>query len=121
MFTSAAPYDPTFWPLHGLADRALARKRTNASKAAAAFDEKWGYAHGLATVASDTHLVCDYAAVDAGAARLPTCAQAACDGHQADDLLPFGVAGEAPRTNAEFYAWMAPSNADFPYVYDTLT
>ena len=118
MFTSAAPYDPAFWPLHGLADRALASRRADAD--ATSFDETWGYAHGLATVASDTHLVCDWTAVDSGDARLPKCATGTCDGHRDTDMLPFTIDGRA-FSNAGFYAYMAPDNADFPYVYDALS
>jgi len=115
MFTSAAPYDPAFWPLHGLADRALLARRSSSSS----FDETWGYAHSLATVASDTHLVCDWTAVDAGDATLPECGTAACEGHRADDLLPFTVDG-ATFTNAGYYRFMAPDSAAFPYVYDSV-
>ena len=115
MFTSAAPYDPAFWPLHGLADRAVASRRAENSD----FDETWGYAHGLATVASDDHLVCDWTAVDAGGARLPACGRGECAGHAPDALLPFATGG-ALRTNAEFFDFMDPANADFPYVYDAL-
>ena len=132
MFTSAAPYDPSFWPLHGLADRFLALKRLQKHYNATDFDETWGYDHRLATVASDTHVVCDWAGVDedaldaadAGSAvKMPTCAKGACIGHGADDVLPFGLGdkGKTYFTNQEFYDYMSPTNSELPYVYDSLT
>lgn len=82
MYTSASPYDPTFWLIHGTTDRLMHWRRlfaktagsgsssssssllVGSSAAAMPFDETWGYAHS--TVApSDTNLVCDWSGVDA--------------------------------------------------------
>jgi hypothetical protein len=81
-YTSASPYDPTFWLIHGTTDRLMHWRRlfaktassgspsssssllVGSSAAAMPFDETWGYAHS--TVApSDTNLVCDWSGVDA--------------------------------------------------------
>jgi hypothetical protein len=44
MFTSAASFDPTFWPLHGAAERLLDYKRTLVKTGVITeFDETWGY------------------------------------------------------------------------------
>lgn len=64
MFTSAAPYDPMFWPLHGIADRFLMLKRLRYYEKSTELEETWGYDHALVNVASDTHLVCDWDRVD---------------------------------------------------------
>ena len=79
MFTSAAPYDPTFWPLHG-SRTAPSRARDEARKAASPSTRR-GATRTTSRPSLRHALVCDYAA-DAGAARLPTCAQAARDGHR---------------------------------------
>ena len=129
MFTSAAPYDPSFWPLHGLADRFLALKRLQKHYNMTDFDETWGYDHRLATVASDTHVVCDWSGADeratgaAGPLRMPKCAKGTCSGHRATDVLPFGLGddGATYYTNEEFYAYMAPTNEAIDYVYDSLS
>ena len=125
-FTSAAPYDPSFWPLHGLADRFLALKRLRASQRETTLDEAWGYTHRNVNVASDTHLVCAWEGVDEAATapyQLPTCAKGACPGHRAEDMLPMGdfLGSGDTYTNLEFYEFMDPTNTEFPYVYDSLT
>lgn len=135
MFSSAAPYDPAFWPLHGLADRLLTKRRAMAATGSVRFDETWGYAHDMATVASDDHLVCDWTPVHrglslalstvigvrlAGETELPSCIRGTCPGHREDDLLPFAIPGAGTLTNREFYHYMSPSSAEYPYVYDAL-
>jgi len=122
MFTSAAPYDPMFWPLHGIADRFLMLKRLRYYEKSTELEETWGYDHALVNVASDTHLVCDWDRVDQGVATMPACDKGTCAGHRADDLLPFGDfldTGDT-YTNYEFYEFMSPENDEFPYVYDSL-
>ena len=87
MFTSAAPYDPTFWPLHGLAERFLTLKRLMAHAGKTSLIEEWTYTHET-TLASDTHVVCDWTKVT-GMER-PSCTPGTCPGHHKDDLLPMG-------------------------------
>ena len=120
MFTSAAPYDPTFWPLHGLAERFLTLKRIYAAEGLSHFNESWGYTHA-STLASDTHVVCDWTNVTG--MELPTCAPGICPGHKAHDLLPMGgfINGTETYTNKEFYDFTSPFNAELPYVYDSFT
>jgi hypothetical protein len=120
MFTSAAPYDPTFWPLHGLAERFLTLKRLMAAEGETTLIETWGYDHESA-LASDTRVVCDWSGVED--MQLPTCTKGTCPGHHADDLLPMGdFLGEGETyTNWEFYEFTSPSNDDLPYVYDSFT
>ncbi|KAH8050500.1 hypothetical protein JL720_15356 [Aureococcus anophagefferens] len=84
MFTSAAPYDPTFWPLHGLA---ASYKRVQAAAGETTLNETWGYTH-MGALASDTDVVCDWTGVEG--MGLPTCTRQTCAGHKKDDLLPFG-------------------------------
>lgn len=44
MLTSAAAFDPLFWPLHGTVERLLAYKRLMVrSGQVSAFDEEWGF------------------------------------------------------------------------------
>merc|ERR1711998_747765 len=122
MFTSAAPYDPTFWPIHGLADRYLLLKRFKVAQGKDTLDETWSYYHD-GNSPSDTHHVCDWSSVAAGSMELPTCTPGDCAGHRADDMLPmsnFLGTGDY-YTNEEFYAFMGPDSDDIPYVYDTLT
>ena len=120
MFTSAAPQDPLFWPLHGLAERFVQLVRLYAAEGVIAYDETWGYDH--VNVMSDTHRVCDW--TNATGLELPTCAPGVCPGHREDDVLPFeyvfGAGGQQYYSNAEFYAEISPSNDEMPYVYDKL-
>merc|ERR1711998_778771 len=93
MFTSAAPYDPLFWVVHGLAERYLSFKRYAASTGNSTLDETWGYTHGKITsgdtVASDTNVVCDWSTTRKDTYDMPNCQKATCPGHRADDLIPF--------------------------------
>ena len=125
MFTSAAPYDPTFWILHGTAERYLSFKRYMKELGNTTLVETWGYKHGSRTysdtVASDTNRVCDWSNVTG--MELPTCVEATCPGHREDDIIPFGNflgMGET-YTNYEFYEFTNPSNDELPYTYDSFT
>ena len=120
MFTSAAPYDPTFWPLHGLAERFLSYKRVQAAAGETTLNETWGYTH-MGALASDTDVVCDWTGVEG--MGLPTCTRQTCAGHKKDDLLPFGnfLDKNETYTNEEFYRFTAPTNEDLPYAYDSLS
>ena len=120
MFTSAAPYDPTFWPLHGLAERFLSYKRVQAAAGYTTLNETWGYTH-MGALASDTDVVCDWTGVTG--MELPTCARGTCSGHRKDDLLPFSdfLGKNETYTNEEFYVFTNPTNADLPYAYDSLS
>jgi len=126
MFTSAAPQDPIFMPLHGLSERFVQLVRILASEKILAFDDSWSYDH-ISFVLSDTRVVCDWTSVnDSEAFAPPTCVQnETCPGHRADDSLPFTDLSWAPPgktfTNKDFYEAISPSNTNLPYVYDRLT
>mmetsp|Transcript_18812 Transcript_18812/g.65290 ORF Transcript_18812/g.65290 Transcript_18812/m.65290 type:complete len:274 (+) Transcript_18812:859-1680(+) len=116
LFTSAAPQDPLFWPLHGLAERFLQYARVLDALGAIDLDEAWRYKHRK-NVASDTGVVCDWSTGS------PACAAATCPGHREDDLLPFeglfpGQVGLV--SNRDFYDRSSPLDGDLDYVYDTL-
>lgn len=116
MFTSAAPQDPTFWPLHGNAERYLQYVRLAARRGDFDLDETWDYSHQT-MIASDTGVVCDWEGVS-GLER-PTCFRGTCPGHRAEDILPFQ---DYPYTNVEFYANItSPWSPHLTYVYDSLT
>ena len=51
--------DPTFWPLHGNAERFMQLLRELDYKGNITFDQTWGYVHD-SNVPSDDHLVCDW-------------------------------------------------------------
>ncbi|KAH8065189.1 hypothetical protein JL722_2097 [Aureococcus anophagefferens] len=94
MFTSAAPADPLFWPIHTTAERLVHYRRLLATTGSKTFVQDWRYEHNMAggttfiTPPSDTGLVCDWSAVDA------------------DDAMPVCVRGTAPENDA------------LPYMYD---
>jgi hypothetical protein len=130
MYTSAAPYDPTFWVLHTTAERLLQYRRlkglaSSDSDFYLAFDETWGYDHIDSD--SDMGVSCDWTDVDTtDALSMPTCVKMTCEGHNADDVVPFDLSAissslSATTTNQEFYDWLSPVNDDIPYVYDTFT
>eukprot|EP01034_Spumella_vulgaris_P035205 gene35205-43401_t len=127
MYSSAASFDPTFWPLHGSAERLVGLKRAKVSSGdITSFDETWNYPSSNAnTMSSAAYLngVCDWSGVN-GTSDLtfPTCSSNVwCSGHYSTDVLEFGNflnQGET-YTNAEMYAFMHPWTADLPYTYDT--
>jgi len=120
MFTSAAPYDPVFWPIHGLADRFLQLKRMMADDGTTTFDETWGYVHSGNTP-SDTNHVCDWSGVEG--MQLPTCTEGSCSGHKSNDIIPWSNFQNKNETytNVEFYDFVSPNSDSLPYVYDTFT
>lgn len=122
MFTSAAPQDPTFWPLHGNAERYVQYLRVLNSNKTIIFNETWSYDHQGA--ASDTDLVCDWSNVTEFT-DMPTCSKGSCPGHKEDDLLPFKKLfpsqGDKEYTNKEFYNVISPFNTLLPYAYDGLS
>jgi len=125
MFSSAASYDPTFWPLHGQVERILALKRIQLSQgtiSSSDFDETWGFA-----VTDSRYLqgYCDWSGVSSTSdTTLPTCdfsSTESCEGHNEDDTLEFSnfLGNGDTYTNADFYTFTHPWNEDLPYVYDT--
>lgn len=120
MYTSAAPLDPLFWPLHGLADKFINMKRLMKDAKKTVLDESWGFTH-LHQVPSDTGVVCDWSGVT-GEFQMPNCTKKTCPGHKEFDIIPFGnfTGTDAPYyTNRAFYEFSYPNNDDFPYIYDT--
>lgn len=122
MFTSAAPQDPTFWPLHGNAERFLLYARILKQRGILNYNDTWGYEHA-SELASDTGVVCDWSGVDG--MHMPTCVHETCPGHKIDDLLPFDNLFEGQRhlfTNKEFYDdIIGPDSTVLPYAYDSLS
>lgn len=120
MFTSAAPYDPLFWSLHGTTERLLSFKRLLAWLGKTTLNETWGYTH-IRNLPSDTGVVCDWTGTSG--MELPTCTKGTCTGHRADDLLPMvlnDATGKPKRmTNQEFYDFTSPLNSLLPYMYDS--
>ena len=121
MYTSAAPYDPTFWTLHTTAERMLQYRRIQADDGQE-LDETWGFDHMNA--ASDVGVVCDWSSVsdEEGGDKLPTCNAELCEGHGETDVLPFtNFLGKGETyTNKEFYQFLHPNNDQLPYVYDSM-
>jgi hypothetical protein len=122
MFTSAAPQDPTFWPLHGNAERLLGALRIYKNRGLINFDETWGYSHFKA-LPSDTGVVCDWTEAT-GTLDMPKCTAGTCSGHKEDDLLPFTdlykEQGDSLLTNADFYTLINPLSDELPYAFDSL-
>lgn len=127
MFTSAAPFDPTFWPLHGSIERMLGLKRIklyNGEITSEDFDETWGYD-------TDNYLylvgICDWSNVQSSTdLTIPTCNMSlanVCPGHHENDVLEFtDFQGKGESyTNAELYTFIHPYNAELPYAYDDYT
>jgi hypothetical protein len=123
MFTSAAPQDPTFWPLHGNAERFVMYQRVLNKKGTFLFDETWAYAH-QSDVPSDTGMVCDWSTVKDDL-DMPKCVHDTCPGHRENDLLPFTKLykgqGDKLITNAELYSRVDPFHDKLPYAYDSLS
>jgi len=125
MFSSAAAYDPTFWPLHGAAERLVDLKRIMVSQGDITdFDETWAYTtYNKASGAAYLNGVCDWSKVaGSGDLTLPTCElDVICFGHNENDLLEFSgfLTDSDAYTNIEFYNLMHPWNDDLPYTYDT--
>jgi hypothetical protein len=123
MFTSAAPQDPTFWPLHGNAERLVGALRIYKNRGLIDFDETWGYEHSQ-MLPSDTGKVCDWSGVKSGTFDMPTCTTGICSGHKEEDLLPFTdlykEQGDTLLTNAEFYTLINPLSDELPYAFDSL-
>ena len=124
MFSSAAPYDPSFWPLHGQLERVLSYKRIKNARGdfRNSWDESWGY-----STANNRYLQgeCDWSAVEsADDLTLPSCewgVDVICSGHNEYDELEFGNfqgLGEV-YTNHDFYGYIAPWNTSLPYIYDS--
>mmetsp|Transcript_24930 Transcript_24930/g.29454 ORF Transcript_24930/g.29454 Transcript_24930/m.29454 type:complete len:652 (+) Transcript_24930:87-2042(+) len=124
MYSSSAPQDPTFWPLHGNAERFITFLRVSKAKGLIEFDETWGYEH-ISELASDNGIVCDWSEVEAGSLEMPTCSKGTCSGHKEDDLLPFTdlyhEQGSTLLTNSEFYQVIHPYSDKLPYAFDTFS
>merc|ERR1711988_2085688 len=120
MFTSSAPQDPLFWPLHGNAERFVQLIRILQEYGQVEFDETWGYEHSK-NLASDTGIVCDWSQVTG--MEMPTCKMETCPGHKENDILPFANLAEALLkyvSNIELYEAIHPYSSAMDYVYDSL-
>merc|ERR1711998_747951 len=123
MFTSAAPQDPTFWPLHGNAERFVQYLRVLDRMGKIDFDQTWGYTHSK-HLPSATGLVCDWKDVAEGSLDLPVCTKSVCSGHAEEGTLPFDhlfTDQDKLYTNREFYKLLDPANNELPYAYDSLS
>jgi len=125
MFSSAAAFDPSFWPLHGQIERLLGAKRIMISQGTITnFDETWAFTeYNRASGAAYLNGVCDWSKVSgSGDLTLPTCTlDVICSGHNDDDVLEFSnfLGEEESYTNQEFYDFIHPWTNDLPYTYDT--
>lgn len=122
MFTSAAPWDPTFWPIHGTAERYLMLKRIMARRNETELEDVWDYHHlGIddGGSPSDTFHVCDWEGVTG--MEMPNCTRGVCPGHHQFDLIPMSnfLGRNETYTNWEFWNLMDPFNDELPYTYDT--
>lgn len=117
MFSSAAPYDPTFWIIHTSAERFLQYRRFSSYYGSNDLNETWGYDHSI-SAPSDFGKVCDWAGV--GDDDLPICSEDTCPEHHKNDELPETniISGFATFTNQEFYEILDPRSEDLPYVYE---
>ena len=121
MLTSAAPYDPAFWPIHGQLERVLGLKRAKKSMGEINFDETWGFGG-----ASGKYLagVCDWSRIESVQdLTLPECdftGETLCSGHNENDDLEFSnfLDLKETYTNAEFYEFVHPWSDSLPYTYD---
>lgn len=126
MFTSGAPFDPTFWPLHGSMERMLGLKRILLDDGIVEFDETWGYpSYDPTDGAAYLNGVCDWSGVaNSSDLTLPTCSStSSCSGHGEFDVIEFENflnTGET-YTNIAFYSFLHPENEELPYVYDEYT
>lgn len=125
MFTSAASFDPTFWPLHGSMERMLNYKRIMVEQGViTGFDETWGYPeYDKSSGAAYLYAVCDWSNVKSNEdLTLPKCSfDEVCPGHFEEDVLEFSNflnKGET-YTNIEMYYFLHPWNEELPYTYDT--
>lgn len=76
MFTSGASFDPTFWPLHGAAERLVSYKRLLVSSGVITdFNSTWGYpTYNRASGAAYLNGKCDWSGVaSAEDLTLPDC------------------------------------------------
>ena len=125
MFSSAAAFDPTFWPLHGQLERLLGAKRIMISQGIITdFDETWAFTeYNKASGAAYLNGKCDWSDVaGSGDLTLPTCTMdVICEGHNEDDVLEFSnfLNEDEEYTNKDFYDFIHPWSDDVPYTYDT--
>ena len=125
MFSSAAAFDPTFWPLHGQLERLLGAKRIMISQGSITdFDETWGFTeYNKASGAAYLNGKCDWSNVaGSGDLTMPTCTMdVICDGHNEDDVLEFSnfLNEYEEYTNKDFYDFIHPWSEYLPYTYDT--
>lgn len=124
MYSSASPYDPTFWLIHGTIDRLMHWRRliAHSDYVDMPLDATWGYAHDV-NAASDSRLVCDWSNVDPDIkSDMPVCTSGECPGTNKDDSSGFtrftatDVAYD--YTNSEIFEFLSPLNEELPYVYD---
>lgn len=129
MFSSAASYDPTFWPLHGAADRLVAYKRALLSTGeldSNKFDSTWAFTtYNKYSGAIYLEGTCDWSGVKSQEdLTLPVCdTDGVCYGHAEDDVLEFTnfVGNDETYTNSEMFEFIHPFSDDLPYTYDTLS
>jgi hypothetical protein len=122
MLTSAAPYDPSFWPIHGQLERIMGLKRAKVSMGDIKFDETWGFGG-----ANSKYLegVCDWSRVESvDDLTLPACdfsGDTLCFGHGENDELEFSdfLGLKESYTNKQFYDFVHPWSDSLPYTYDT--
>jgi hypothetical protein len=125
MFSSAASFDPTFWPLHGAMERILSRKRIFIAKNEIQFDPTWGYtAYDKYDLASYLNGRCDWSNVTDAEydLTLPTCTRGiVCNGQNLNDTLNFSnfLGKNETYTNKQMFDFIHPWNEELPYVYDS--
>lgn len=123
MFSSAAPQDPVFWPLHGQAERYVQLLRLEDRSGRFNLTTTWGYEHSPAAagITSDLHMTCDWS--NTSGLEMPSCQDGvSCTGHREDDVLPFDNIFNDGKTytNGEFWEATKPDSVKTDYVYDKL-
>mmetsp|Transcript_19693 Transcript_19693/g.17875 ORF Transcript_19693/g.17875 Transcript_19693/m.17875 type:complete len:530 (+) Transcript_19693:381-1970(+) len=123
MFTSAASFDPIFWPLHGQIERIIGLKRIKLmTDNDILFEEGWSFYNDDNRVLNG---VCDWSGISSvDDLTLPNCdfsGAQSCWGHNADDVLEWSnfINNNEIYSNKDFYDFIHPWNEKLPYVYDT--